>query len=331
MSEPNPQLFWNAMNGHQQSAALRAAVELEVCTHIGAGAATPEAIASASGASPKGIRVLCDFLSVNGFLTKSGEEYSLTPTSAVFLDKHSPGYMGSAVQFVLSPKAMSAFTGLTEAVRRGGTALPQGGMTESNLAEWEIFAESMTPMMRAPSEFIAERAAELSPGSVLDVAAGHGLFGIAVARKAPGASITALDWPGVLRVASRNAEKAGVSDRYSLLPGDAFAVDLGGGYDVILLTNFLHHFPIRDCESMLVRLRHALKPGGTMFTLEFAPDSDRLNPPIPATFALMMLAMTPEGDSYTKDELREMLKTAGFLENQVVDVPMSPQQLLISR
>jgi 2-polyprenyl-3-methyl-5-hydroxy-6-metoxy-1,4-benzoquinol methylase len=77
---------------------------------------------------------------------------------------------------------------------------------------------------------------------VLDIAAGHGLFGIEIAKQNPHARVTGLDWAPVLRVALDNARKAGVQDRYDMLPGDAFEVDFGGPYDAVLLTNFLHHF-----------------------------------------------------------------------------------------
>src|SRR5437667_349702 len=86
----------------------------------------------------------------------------------------------------------------------------------------------------------AETAGE--PWKVLDIAAGHGLFGIAVARQNPNSQIVALDWSNVLAVAQENARAAGLGDRYHTLPGSAFEVDYGGDYDLVLLTNFLHHF-----------------------------------------------------------------------------------------
>jgi hypothetical protein len=86
---------------------------------------------------------------------------------------------------------------------------------------------------------------------VLDIAAGHGLFGIEIARQNPQARVTGLDWAPVLRVALENARKAGVQDRYDMLPGSAFQVDFGGPYDVVLLTNFLHHFDQPTCVGLL--------------------------------------------------------------------------------
>ncbi len=325
----NPQLIWETMNAYQRTEALRAGIELDVFTRIGSDARTGDELAAACSASPKGIRVLCDYLTIIGLLDKEDGSYRLTPTSAVFLDRNSPASMASATRFINSPKLQQGFRNLAETVRRGGTSLPAGGVVEPDLSEWEIFAESMTPMMHGAATFIAEHAAAVNPRLVLDVAAGHGLFGIFVARQCPEAQIVAQDWTGVLKIAARNAAQAGVGDRYRQLPGDAFSVDLGTGYDVVLLTNFLHHFGVAQCETLLKRLHAAMRPGGLLLTLEFVPNADRVTPPVPASFSLMMLGVTPEGDAYTMAELESMMSVAGFGSGRLMDVPQSPQQLVV--
>jgi SAM-dependent methyltransferase len=85
----------------------------------------------------------------------------------------------------------------------------------------------------------------------------------------------------VLEVAQRHAGKMGVGDRYATIAGDAFTVDLKGTYDVVLLTNLLHHFSAEKCVTLLKRLRGAVKPGGKLVTLEFVPNEDRVTPPMP--------------------------------------------------
>ena len=108
----------------------------------------------------------------------------------------------------------------------------------------------MMPMMMPPAQAIAEILGPASgPIKVLDIAAGHGIFGIVVAQKNPQAEIVASDWAGVLRVATENAGKMGVAARHKALPGDAFKVDWGTGYDVALMTNFLHHFDADDLHD----------------------------------------------------------------------------------
>jgi 2-polyprenyl-3-methyl-5-hydroxy-6-metoxy-1,4-benzoquinol methylase len=164
---------------------------------------------------------------------------------------------------------------------------------------------------------------------VLDIAAGHGLFGIEIAKQNPQAHVTGLDWAQVLKVAVANAQKFGVADRYDLLPGSAFEVDFGGPYDVILLTNFLHHFDPPTCVGLLRKVRAALKPGGRAVTLEFVPNEDRVSPPMPAAFSMIMLATTAAGDAYTFRELSGMYTDAGFGSVTEHPIPMSPHTVVM--
>ncbi len=167
------------------------------------------------------------------------------------------------------------------------------------------------------------------PVRVLDIAAGHGLFGIEVARQNPHAHIVALDWAPVLEVARGNAQKAGVADRFETLPGSAFDVDYGGPYDIVLLTNFLHHFDTATCVRLLRKVHAALKPGGRAATLEFVPNEDRVSPPMPASFSLTMLTTTESGDAYTFRELEAMYREAGFDRIAAVPIPGSPHTVVM--
>jgi len=330
--DPNPQLVWDTINAHQRTAALRAAIELDLFSSIGADGATSQNLAKRSNASPRGIRILCDYLTVIGFLSKEGDVYALTPTSSAFLDRRSPACMASMVQFMNSPKLMSGFANLTDTVRRGGTSLANDGVNEAELDEWVIFAKSMMPLMKPASEFIAEEAirGNRPVRRVLDIAAGHGMFGIAVAQRAAEAEVVAQDWAAVLKIAEANAQAAGVGSRYSLLPGDVFQVAFEGEFDLVFLTNFLHHFDERKCVTLLKKIYACLTPAGRLLTLEFVPNEDRVTPPIPATFSMMMLGLTPAGDAYTKSDFETMMAAAGFTQNELKQVPQSPQQLIIS-
>jgi ubiquinone/menaquinone biosynthesis C-methylase UbiE len=147
---------------------------------------------------------------------------------------------------------------------------------------------------------------------VLDIAAGHGIFGIVVAQQNPRAEVVAVDWQGVLTVATENASKMGVGARHRTLPGDAFKVDFGGGFDLALVTNFLHHFDVPTNTALLAKIGAALKPGGRVAILEFVPNDDRVSPPMAASFAMQMLANTPAGEAYTFSQLKGMLEAAGF-------------------
>lgn len=330
--QPDMQQIWNVMTGFQHSAALKAGIELDLFTRIAEGNRTAAAIANATGAAERGVRILSDTLTVLGLLTKSGNEYSLTPDTAFFLDKNSPAYTGSIVEFIMHPTQIRGIQDLTNAVRRGGTTVEGDGSVDPESPMWVTFARAMTPLMFPAAQAIAGNLgyphdAEIK---VLDVAAGHGIFGVMVAKEYPNAQVHALDWPNVLAVATENAEKFGVADRHHLIPGSAFDVDFGGDYDVVLVTNFLHHFDAETCTEFMRKVHAALKPGGKAVTLEFIPNDDRVSPPAEALFPLIMLAATPAGDAYTLAELRKIFEDAGFSKNDHIPLSPMPQHLVIS-
>jgi 2-polyprenyl-3-methyl-5-hydroxy-6-metoxy-1,4-benzoquinol methylase len=188
-------------------------------------------------------------------------------------------------------------------------------------------------MMAMPAEIIAQilQASEGKKWKVLDIAAGHGLFGIALGRHNPNAEIVALDWPAVLEVAKENATVAGLTSRYRTLPGSAFDVEFGSGYDIVLLTNFLHHFDIATCEALLRKVHAALAPGGRAVTLEFVPNEDRISPPTAAKFSMVMLGSTPSGDAYTHAEFQKMFRNAGFKTCAIHTPPIGEQVLVAEK
>jgi 2-polyprenyl-3-methyl-5-hydroxy-6-metoxy-1,4-benzoquinol methylase/predicted transcriptional regulator len=328
-----PERIFELINAHTNSSALKAAVELDIFTAIGEGNKEPTSIARRCNASERGVRILCDFLTVSGLLTKQNGAYGLAPDAAMFLDRRSPAAMGSIVGFLLAPAILDGFKDLATIVRKGTTQIgPKGeGTLQAENPAWVEFALSMAPMMAFPAELIAGivKASEGKKWKVLDIAAGHGLYGIALARHNPNAEIFAADWSNVLEVAKENAAKAGVASRYRTLPGDAFQVEFGTGYDIVLLTNFLHHFDVPTCEKFLKKVHAALAPGGRAVTLEFIPNEDRISPPVAAKFSMIALATTPSGDAYTFAQYQKMFANAGFTSTKFHELPV-PQQLLIS-
>jgi len=327
----NPGIVFDMVQAHQRSAALNAAIELDVFSAVGEGPGDVASIARHCSASERGIRILCDFLVVNGVLAKKDGHYVHTPSSAAFLDPASPACMASVAQFLSAPEIIQSDAHLADIVRAGRTNLPGQGTVEPENPVWVMFAEKMAPMMGPMAAPLGAVVLEGYNGSmrVLDIAAGHGLFGIEIAKQNPQAHVTGLDWAPVLRVALENARKAGVHDRYDMLPGSAFDVDFGGPYDAVLLTNFLHHFDNATCVGLLKKVRAALKPGGRAATLEFVPNEDRVSPPMPAAFAMTMLTTTAEGDAYTLSELTAMHKDAGFSATKAHPIPMSPHTIVM--
>ena len=328
--QPTPERFFNALNAHQQTEAMKTAVELDVFTAIAEGNSSPATIARRCKAAERGVRILCDFLTIHGFLTKENGQYGLAPDAAAFLNRHSPAYLAGASEFMLTGRVRRGHELLTEAVRRGGTALGRGTLEPEN-PDWVEFARAMMPLMSYPAEVMAT---ELRKGGearkVLDIAAGHGMFGIAVAKQNPSAQVYAADWGNVLEVAEENGRAAGIAERHHLIPGDAFETEFGGGYDLVLITNFLHHFDIPTCTEFLRKVHAALVPGGRAAIVDLVPNADRISPPTAAAFSLMMLATTPTGDAFTLAEFEQMASDAGFARTEMTPAIVGLDRMIVA-
>jgi len=331
-SAPSLQLFFDTINAFQRTGALKAAIDLDLFTAIGAESATAAEIASRCECPERGVRILSDSLVIFGFLTKQDGRYALTSDSAFFLDRKSPAYIGAAAEFFLSPGIVEGFSDLAATIRKGSIHQSELGTIEPNHPVWIKFARAMGPMMIPPAHGAADLVA-LDPARetrILDIAASHGAYGIAMAQKNPRAHLVALDWESVLTVATENAHAAGLGSRFSTIVGDAFTVDLGADYDAVLVPNFLHHFNRADCVRFLRRVHAALRPGGQVVIVEFVPNEDRVTPPATASFSLIMLGTTPEGDAYTFAEYQSMLAEAGFGKCALHPLPPTAESAVIA-
>lgn len=331
-NEVSPEEIFETLTAYQKAAVLDAAIQLDLFTAIAEGATTVPALAKRCGASERGIRSLCDYLVVERFLTKEEAAYAPTNQAAMFLDRRSSAYIGSIATFLHSPHLRRAFEDVASAVRKGGTVLEKGGLLAAENHTWVEFARAMAPVVGPQADGIANlfESLGLAPGRVLDIAAGHGKYGIALGSRWPEAQVVFQDWANVLTVAEENARRAGLEGRYRTLAGDALTVDLGGSYDTILVTNFLHHFDPPACVRFLKRVRSALNHGGRVVTVEFVVDPDRVSPARAARFTIPMLVMTPAGDTYTRTELEAMFCEAGFRQSEIRPLEGSHQHAIIS-
>ncbi|WP_206997228.1 class I SAM-dependent methyltransferase [Trinickia mobilis] len=329
MDDVSPQAFIDAVSGFQKTAAVKAAVALDLFTAIENENGELSRISSRVQASERGVRMLCDYLTVQGFLQKETGCYRLTPSTSAFLTTSSPAWMGSVVDFLAAPEMMALWLDDPVAFVRNGGSVGLGNMAPDHPV-WVKFARAMVPFVAPTAQNIAQQVSTWpqAPKRVLDIAAGHGVFGIAIAKAVPGAQVVATDWQAVLEVAKENAAAAGVSARHHTIAGSAFEVEWGTNFDLALITNFLHHFDRPTCVELLSKVRRSLSPGGRILAVDFVPNADRVSPPFAAAFSFVMLASTPRGDAYTVREFEEIGSEAGFSKVSVVPLPPSPESLI---
>jgi ubiquinone/menaquinone biosynthesis C-methylase UbiE len=328
MADISPEPFMDAVLAFQQTAAMKAALELDLFTEIAKGNATVESLAQTAGAAVRGIRILCDYLTVRGHLEKRGNQFRLTPSTAAFLDRNAPSWMGDVVEYLAAPEMMHLFLDNPAAyVPNGGSIGLANNAPDHPI--WVKFARAMGLSRVAVARKVASELVVSSPHKVLDIAPGHGMFGIAIAQSVTDAQITAVDWQAVLSVARENAEAAGVSGRYHTLAGSAFDTEWGSDFDLVLVANFLHQLDRNACVTLLQKARKSLVSGGRAAAVEFLPNEDRVSPRFPAMFAFQMLGSTPRGDAYTAREFEEMGRAAGFERVIAKPLPPTPQSLVL--
>lgn len=327
--------LYSMMRAYKQTALLRTAVELGVFDAIAAGAEDAGAIAARIGADPRGTRILLDALAALGLLRTDSGHYHLDQGARELLVSSSPHYYGAMTAVVASDAEWEAMRRLGDAVRAGGVVVDTHAETPG-YSYWEVFAASVSPVMnpaaRVLSDLVADWGADREVVDVLDIACGHGLHGFAVADRLPQARVWGLDWDNVLPHRRRHAELRGLGDRTAEIAGDMFEADLGGPYDLVLVTNVLHHFSEERSAHLLSRAAEALRPGGRIGIVGFVIDDD-LEPfqdPEPHLFATLMLTWTHAGEVHTTAGYHRMLAAAGLRAERSAAVAGLPFHVLLA-
>lgn len=318
--------------GYAPPLMVEAALHLHVFELLDGGPKPASQIAEVAGASPRGVRILLDALVGLQLLAKQGENYALTPESSAFLVPGKPGFQGGIFKHV-STQLMPKWLELTEIVRRGGPgrAVNQHGEGAKFFAE---FVEDIFPMSYPAARAlggILNLAEATETVRVLDIAAGSGVWGIALAETSPQVRVSAVDWPEVLPVTRRIAARHGVGDRFDFIEGDLRTVDFGTGYQVATLGHILHSEGETHSRALIQKVFNALAPGGTIAIAEMIPNDERTGPAHAVMFAVNMLVNTDEGDTFTFAEMSAWLREAGFVNPRLVDAPSASPLLLAGK
>jgi 2-polyprenyl-3-methyl-5-hydroxy-6-metoxy-1,4-benzoquinol methylase len=220
---------------------------------------------------------------------------------------------------------------LTDIVREGRPAVAVNQETEGT----EFFSqlvETIIPMSYPGAQKLADHlkiANAKEQVRVIDLAAGSGIWGIAVAQKSPRARVTALDWAGMIPTTKRITEKFGVRDRFDFIEGDLSEANFGGGYDVATLGHILHSEGEQRSRQLLKKTFRALKSGGTIAIAEWLVNDQRTKPLPSLMFSVQMLVNTENGGTFSFNEIKQWLEDAGFRRVRKLKAP-GPSPLILA-
>jgi len=327
-SERIMQLSW----GYAPPLILEAAVKHRVFDLLDSSPKTVKQLAAKSGASERGLAAICNALVGLQFLARTGNRYQLTPESAAFLVAGKPAYQGAFFKHV-SRQLMPNWLGLDKIVQTGRPAarFNDKGAGVKFFAE---FVEAIFPLSYAAARTLGEHlkiSKTKTPVNVLDIAAGSGVWGVALAEQSKHVHVSAVDWPEVLTITKKVAARHGVAARLEKIPGDLLKVNYGKNHQIATLGHILHSEGAERSRTLLKKVFAALAPGGTIAIMEFLVNDRRTAPPVSLLFAVNMLVNTEAGDTFSFEEISRWLRAAGFVKPRLLNVPAVSPLILATK
>jgi len=317
--------------GYVPTLVLESAIRHRVFDVLDEGAKTVKETAAATGASERGLRTIMNVLVGLNFLAKTdGERYSLTPESAAFLVSTKPSFQGGILKHT-SAQLMPKWLHLNEIV---ATGKPMAAVNQEGAGSdfFQQFVVDIFPMSYPSAQVLGKTLAlgdSGAPVRVLDLAAGSGVWGIALAQSSARVTVTAVDWAEVLPVTQKTVGRFGLTDRYTFVAGDLLEADFGSGHNVATLGHILHSEGEARSRKLLQKTAAALATGGTIAIGEFLVNADRTGPVGSLFFAANMLVNTDNGDTYSFEEISSWLTEAGFKDARLLEAP-GPSPLILA-
>jgi len=315
--------------GYVPPLVLEAAIKHRVFDVLDSGAKTILEVHQETGASERGLTAIMNVLVGLNFLARDeAGKYSLTPESAAFLVSTKPGFQGGLIRHC-SEHLIPRWLNLNQVVA-SGSPVSAVNQQQSGSDFFKNFVNDIFPMSYPAALALAKHLhAAGGPIRALDLAAGSGVWGIALAQSSPQAKVTAVDWPGVIPVTRDTVARIGLADRFTYLEGDLLKVDFGDSYTVATLGHILHSEGRERSKALLEKVYAALATGGTIAIAEFLVNADRRGPLTGLFFAVNMLVNTDTGDTFSFEEISGWLRSAGFVDARTLASP-GPSPLILA-
>jgi SAM-dependent methyltransferase len=243
-----------------------------------------------------------------GFLTKHDNLFFNTGESFAFLSKKSQDYLGGLMH---SNHLWNTWSNLTKVVKTGVSAHP--AEINERGEEWLFsFINAMHDRAKkqAPQQLAGIDLSQI--GTVLDIGGGSGAYSMEFVSKKPGIEATVFDLPKVIPITNKFIDKEGFSGKIKTYTGDYTADELPKGFDLVFLSAVIHSNSLEVNQNLIKKCYTSLNKNGKIIIQDWIMNNDRTFPVSGAIFAINMLVGTEAGDTFTEQEVTEMLGTAGF-------------------
>jgi ubiquinone/menaquinone biosynthesis C-methylase UbiE len=317
--------------GYVPPLVLEAAIRHRIFDLLDSGPKPLSEIQKETGASQRGLSAVMHALVGLNFLTKDKQGYfSLTPESSTFLVSTKASFQGGMIRHG-SEQLIPKWLHLNKIVMTGE---PEAAVNKESLGGdfFQQFVNDIFPLSYPAAQALSRHynANGVTPSvRVLDLAAGSGVWGIAMAQGSEKVSVTAVDWPEVIPVTRKTVSRFGLASRFSFVEGDLLQANFGSGHNLATLGHILHSEGSERSQALIKKTFHALVPGGTIAIAEFLVNADRTGPINALFFAVNMLVNTDTGDTYSFEEISSWLEAAGFTDARKLEAP-GPSPLILA-
>jgi hypothetical protein len=330
---PTPETILQVGLGFWPSKVLLSAVEMELFTDLAKGPQSLESLQGRLGLHPRSARDFLDALVALGFLLRADGEYSNTPATGLFLDKHKPSYIGGILEMA-NHRLYGFWNHLTEALRTGrpqnevslGVASPFEALY-ADPARLKGFLAAMSGVSHGANMAIAAKFPWSRYQTFVDAGTAQGDLAVQIALANPHLSGIGFDLAEVGPIFEEYAEKNGVAARVRFVAGSFFDQPIPNA-DVILMGHILHDWGLDDKRMLIRKAYNALPEGGAMIVYESIIDDDRSKNAFGLMMSLNMLIETPAGFDYTGADCQGWMKEAGFRETRVEHL-VGPDSMVI--
>ena len=326
-----PDRLMQLTGGYAPPLIIETALRLGVFDTLDRGALNIDQLLAVTGASARGLGMLLNALVSLDLVTKTSERFALTEESARFLVRGKPTFHG-AFFLMTSGLQLPHWAKLTEIVTTGRPA--ERINSEDDGARFFLgFVEDIFPIHFPGAQTLAAEldvAGADGPMSVLDLAAGSGVWSIALAKQSPHVRVTAVDWAAVIPVTKKVTTREGVAARYRFVEGDLLDADFGSGHAIATAGHILHSEGEERSRALFQKTFDALAPGGTIAIAEILVDADRRGPAPALMFAINMLVHTDQGGTFSLEEISAWLEDAGFASVRTIAAPGLARQIILA-
>jgi SAM-dependent methyltransferase len=304
----NPTRIREFASSYQKSRILLSAFELDIFTNIDESGSESNQIANTLSLDKHACERLLNALASLGFLTKMNKVFFNTAESFTFLSKKSPEYLGGLMH---SNHLWTTWSNLTSVVKTGMSAHP----AEINERGDEWLFSFINAMHDRGKKQAPQQLANIDLSvtkSVLDIGGGSGAYSMEFVTKKPGIEATVFDLPKVIPITKKFIDKEGYSGKIKTYTGDYTTDELPKGFDLVFLSAVIHSNSLEVNQNLIKKCFNSVNNNGKIIIQDWIMNNDRTHPVSGAVFAINMLVGTEAGDTFTEQEVTEMLTSAGF-------------------